>query len=86
LKKSEGELVEKRRVVKKEGKKTSLEDAGSKLQIDCGPLQLEWSSSAYLYYPEVNGEAVALEMADTTWKTIDEIDFQMKGLRWHKKK
>jgi hypothetical protein len=86
LKKSEGELVEKRRVVKKEGKKTWLEDAGSKLQIDCGPLQLEWSSSAYLYYPEVNGEAVALEMADTTWKAIDEIDFQMKGLRWHKKK
>jgi hypothetical protein len=86
LKKSEGELVEKRRVVKKEGKTTWLEDAGSKLRIDCGPLQLGWSSSAYLYYPEMNGEAVALEMADTTWKTIDEIDFQMKGLRWHKKK
>jgi hypothetical protein len=86
LKKSEGELVEKHRVVKKQGKTTWFEDAGSKLQVDCGPLQLQWSTPAYLYYPEMNGQASVLEMADTTWKTLDEIDFQMKGLRWHKKK
>ncbi len=85
LKKSEGKLFEKHRVIERTIRGERWEDAGSQLNVNCGPLQLKWSDPNYLYFPEASVKSPALEMAETTWTRVEEIAFDMKELKWYKR-
>ena len=85
LKKREGRLFEDFQLLDGRAHWRLKEPDGVKLDVDCGPLKLVWSSPTSLYFPEPGANLPALQMAETTWTRLEEIDFEMKELKWYKR-
>ena len=82
LKKSQGEVFEKyREKIRVGGREIGRKRIESKNLIQCGPLLIAWSDPTNLVSLHSGWE-----MAETTWPQVEEIDFDMKELKWYKPK
>ena len=60
--------------------------AGSQLNIEAGPLWVEWSQSNYVYarprYGRTPPPIPVVEITGTEWADVSEVDLAAPGLRW----